>query len=617
MTDIQKQTKLATKEQLRLAELLLQPGRNLLSTIDDAASQKRLKKVIELTNCTASVAEVALIDSEGSVEAAVALLLDKPDELVLWSHQGSKIRNRPSKALAGNTGTGSTTGQQKQQSKSAVMTSYGGSGRRGDSQRGENRFRRDVQNTSDGKQGLSGEGQQKKVFSNRSGEQQKNGYSNRAKSHERFGEKPFKPRGDRTTASGAANNGFRRRNNNPNASNNAFSKNENIAPNGTWNETKDWNANDNNCGQWNNNVAVEKEKDTNFGIGTFNDGEEAHPDEWKTGPKEYVQSTLQSANIINNSTTAQTPAVNTSSWPSLEHNNSTLTIGGTTGNATNIDIEQPPKPKTFASVAASKKAQQPPPQPPPQQMLVRKQFSDINALSDASGESSQTKQQQYNRQSFKQQTAETDSILLETKPVNGNCENTSVEQKWSTSVDWGVPPISPRLGNGQTAVISNQNTLPQHSESTSATVMAPADSFGPSAAHSMSVNQEYTNQLKSAIGLMQQPQNEHNNQQHSPQNNQQQLLISQNNNINQTKRMSTASSVEFFQQQISQMHDTLAADASDFDKKVEFATGDLPPPTVANIASSYQFGFQFDTKKWTSSGSIFKWWMANKTYFLC
>lgn len=39
----------------------------------------------------------------------------------------------------------------------------------------ENRFRRDVQNTSDGKQGLSGEGQQKKVFSNRSGEQQKNG----------------------------------------------------------------------------------------------------------------------------------------------------------------------------------------------------------------------------------------------------------------------------------------------------------------------------------------------------------------------------------------------------------------------------------------------------------
>lgn len=45
MTDIQKQTKLATKEQLRLAELLLQPGRNLLSTIDDAASQKRLKKV--------------------------------------------------------------------------------------------------------------------------------------------------------------------------------------------------------------------------------------------------------------------------------------------------------------------------------------------------------------------------------------------------------------------------------------------------------------------------------------------------------------------------------------------------------------------------------------------
>jgi len=45
MTDIQKQPKLATKEQLRLAELLIQPGRQTLSTTDDAASQKRLKKV--------------------------------------------------------------------------------------------------------------------------------------------------------------------------------------------------------------------------------------------------------------------------------------------------------------------------------------------------------------------------------------------------------------------------------------------------------------------------------------------------------------------------------------------------------------------------------------------
>jgi hypothetical protein len=45
MTDIQKQPKLATKEQLRLAELLVQPGSQKLSTTDDAASQKRLKKV--------------------------------------------------------------------------------------------------------------------------------------------------------------------------------------------------------------------------------------------------------------------------------------------------------------------------------------------------------------------------------------------------------------------------------------------------------------------------------------------------------------------------------------------------------------------------------------------
>ena len=94
--------------------------------------------MIELTNCTPSVAEVALIDSEGSVEAAVALLLDKPDELVLWSQQGAKARNRPVKSSTGatNSGTGSTGQQQQQFSKSTVVTSYGGNGRRGDSQRG-------------------------------------------------------------------------------------------------------------------------------------------------------------------------------------------------------------------------------------------------------------------------------------------------------------------------------------------------------------------------------------------------------------------------------------------------------------------------------------------------
>ena len=124
-------------------------------------------------------------------------------------------------------------------------------------------------------------------------------------------------------------------------------------------------------------------------------------------------------------------------------------------------------------------------------------------------------------------------------------------------------PISPRLSSGQ-PVISNSNQLP-HSESisTAATAMAPADSFGASAAHSITVNQDYTNQLKSAIGLMQQPQHQTGHQQQqSPQNNQQHLS-SQNSNIAQAKRMSTASSVEYFQQQISQMHDTLAADASD------------------------------------------------------
>jgi len=37
--------------------------------------------------------------------------------------------------------------------------------------------------------------------------------ADRAKSHERFGDRPFKPRGDRVNASGGATTGFRRRNN--------------------------------------------------------------------------------------------------------------------------------------------------------------------------------------------------------------------------------------------------------------------------------------------------------------------------------------------------------------------------------------------------------------------
>lgn len=132
--------------------------------------------------------------------------------------------------------------------------------------------------------------------------------------------------------------------------------------------------------------------------------------------------------------------------------------------------------------------------------------------------------------------------------------------RWSTTVDWAVP-VSPRLNSGQ-PVVSNANQ-PPHSES-SAAAMAPTDSFGSSAAHSITVNQEYTNQLKSAIGLMKQPQHQTNHQQQqSTMPSQQQHLTSQNSNIAQSKRLSTASSVEFFQQQMSQMHDTLAADASD------------------------------------------------------
>lgn len=53
-------------------------------------------KVIELTRCTPSQAEVALIDCEGNIEEAVSRLLDNPDELVLWSQQGKNRKPKPS-----------------------------------------------------------------------------------------------------------------------------------------------------------------------------------------------------------------------------------------------------------------------------------------------------------------------------------------------------------------------------------------------------------------------------------------------------------------------------------------------------------------------------------------
>lgn len=103
---------LATKEQLRLAEIT-QSGNEIAIAQDDIVQQKRVKKVgitlgflkysgqkrtqtfkvIELTRCTQSQAEVALIDSEGNVTDAVSRLLDNPEELVLWSQQqGNKAK---------------------------------------------------------------------------------------------------------------------------------------------------------------------------------------------------------------------------------------------------------------------------------------------------------------------------------------------------------------------------------------------------------------------------------------------------------------------------------------------------------------------------------------------
>ena len=145
MVDLQQKpaTKVPTKEQLRLAEILTQGGgRDTANIGEDAASQKSVKKVChfeqqnlwfnahtnlqvqELTRCSYSEAEVALIDSQCDVQNAVALLLDNRQDLVLWSHTG---KTKKSKSTSQTTNTSNTASPTKTAAAHV---------RRGESQRG-------------------------------------------------------------------------------------------------------------------------------------------------------------------------------------------------------------------------------------------------------------------------------------------------------------------------------------------------------------------------------------------------------------------------------------------------------------------------------------------------
>ena len=76
------------------------------------------------------MAEVALLECEGSVEEAVTLLLEQPEKLVLWSQQPGPGKTRKSKSAA----TVPTTTN----ANATTNKPFGGPGRRVDSQRGLN-----------------------------------------------------------------------------------------------------------------------------------------------------------------------------------------------------------------------------------------------------------------------------------------------------------------------------------------------------------------------------------------------------------------------------------------------------------------------------------------------
>lgn len=517
---------MATKEQMRLATELITNREVKTANEEPAVSLKRVNKVAELTQCSPSAAEVALIDCEGSIEGAVALLLDKPQELVLWSQQGKTRKPKSTSVPATNAPSKNTQGP----------------GRRGESQSQRGRFRRDgtgaagdgaEHNTGDEKQATFQQGRPKRTLSNKD----QNGHFDRTKSHERFG-----PRGGGPSRSG----GPRRY---PGKTNGEPDKKEATAmednTGGDWGSNNGWSSGNaptawgEEAGSWQNKKNAGK--DTFPAIGTYiADSTKTHQnekdDEWKNGPRVFMPSTATNVAPTvapSNGGNVSSNVNATTSWPSLDNN---------AGAASNADPSaQQQKPKTFASVAATKKAPPPPPELPP----IPKTQSSANEAAFTEYKPS-IDQQQTSQEALDMKNAD-DSV-----------------PQWTSSVDWGTaaqtpPPAEP-------SPILRQAEAPALSHET----------FGTSA-HSLSVNQEYTDHLKSAIGLMQLGQ--------SP--------------TAAAAPISSPSAANYYQQQISQQ--SVDNDSFEPDKKVEFATGDLPPP-VTNT-TSYQFGFQFNPSEGIASSA--------------
>uniref|UniRef100_A0A914I870 LITAF domain-containing protein n=1 Tax=Globodera rostochiensis TaxID=31243 RepID=A0A914I870_GLORO len=430
--ELQKQPVLATKEQLRLAELT-QTGNDVTTAHDDIALQKRVKKVIELTRCTQSQAEVALIDGEGNVEDAVSRLLDNPEELVLWSQQGKNKKPKVATSLVA----------------SEFKVGQGTHGRRADSQRGRPRQDGMGQQNS----GNGGQKQYQPVHSRSSTRstqpKEPNGPSEGPKTRsERQG---FK--GQVRTFTGGA---FRRergtkdQSTKPDATNNGnegahkgdvqgWTK-EGGTGNVGWGDSKGWD---------------DEKKGGDGGDSGFSTVEASYAadtpgqnkdDEWKNGPRVFMPSST-AATVTE--TSPNNTAKSTSHWPVLDNFAPSEAVE---------TIQQ--KPKTFAAVAAAKKPQPTTMMPTPEELIstspsiVFQKESSIPKVSD--------------------------------EPV----------VEWSSSIDWGNS-MSPQPA-------ADRSEFTQHPPDQSASTSTSNIVFGTVPVHSMgtNVNQEYTDQLKSAIGLM-------------------------------------------------------------------------------------------------------------------
>uniref|UniRef100_A0A183BLU5 UBA domain-containing protein n=1 Tax=Globodera pallida TaxID=36090 RepID=A0A183BLU5_GLOPA len=452
--ELQKQPVLATKEQLRLAELT-QTGNDVTTAHDDIALQKRVKKVIELTRCTQSQAEVALIDGEGNVEDAVSRLLDNPEELVLWSQQGKNKKPKVATSLV---------------EAVHVRTEW-------DSRTVETLDRNSISQRSRVRQ--PGPLSRKSLTALRKDQELA---ANVKDSKDKFALSPVEHF--------VVNEG--RKTNQPNPTRRIMEMKARIR------ET---------CK--------------------------------KNGPRVFMPS---STTATVTETSPNNTAKAASHWPVLDN--------FAPSEAAEVI---PQKPKTFAAVAAAKKVT-------PQ----------LQAPAIAQRQPQQT-------------MMTTPGELISTSPAIVFQKESSIPKvsdepvvEWSSSTDWGNNTLSLQSA-------ADRSEFTQHPPDQSASTSTSNIVFGTVPVHSMgtNVNQEYTDQLKSAIGLMTGSQHQ---------------IDSGITHQPASASNSCELAADYIQQhnhlQHMALNNTMEMDQSR--EKVEFVTGDaLPPPT----STSYQFGFHFNSAK--------------------